>query len=97
MNRVVPNGTLRGVEGEGQISPIRYSPLSHAYWSVPRKFFRCILAVPWRYVKQPWIILGKDMHSSAVFRWRTGMFTETAAFPVCFWASVFRTECCDKL
>ena len=23
MNRVVPNGTLRGVEGEGQISPIR--------------------------------------------------------------------------
>lgn len=24
MNRVVPNGTLRGVEGEGQISPIRF-------------------------------------------------------------------------
>ena len=24
MNRVVLNGTLRGVEGEGQISPIRY-------------------------------------------------------------------------
>ena len=23
LNRVVPNGTLRGVEGEGQISPIR--------------------------------------------------------------------------
>ena len=23
MNRVVPNGTLRGVEGEGKISPIR--------------------------------------------------------------------------
>ena len=23
INRVVPNGTLRGVEGEGQISPIR--------------------------------------------------------------------------
>ena len=28
MNRVVPNGTLRGVEGEGQISPIRYSAMS---------------------------------------------------------------------
>ena len=27
LNRVVPNGTLRGVEGEGQISPIR-SPKS---------------------------------------------------------------------
>ena len=25
LNRVVPNGTLRGVEGEGQISPIRSS------------------------------------------------------------------------
>ena len=24
LNRVVPNGTLRGVEGEGQISPIRW-------------------------------------------------------------------------
>ena len=24
LNRVVPNGTLRGVEGEGQISPIRF-------------------------------------------------------------------------
>ena len=23
LNRIVPNGTLRGVEGEGQISPIR--------------------------------------------------------------------------
>ena len=24
LNRVVPNGTLRGVEGEGKISPIRF-------------------------------------------------------------------------
>ena len=24
LNRVVPNGTLRGVEGESQISPIRF-------------------------------------------------------------------------
>ena len=28
LNRVVPNGTLRGVEGEGQISPIRLADLS---------------------------------------------------------------------
>ena len=29
LNRVVPNGTLRGVEGEGQISPIRFNFLAH--------------------------------------------------------------------
>ena len=27
LNRVVPNGTLRGVEGEGKISPIRFCPV----------------------------------------------------------------------
>ena len=27
LNRVVPNSTLRGVEGEGQISPIRFNTL----------------------------------------------------------------------
>lgn len=31
LNRVVPNGTLRGVEGEGKISPIRFCVSVHRY------------------------------------------------------------------
>ena len=34
MNRVVPNGTLRGVEGEGQISPIRLFFLIERTWEI---------------------------------------------------------------
>ena len=39
LNRVVPNGTLRGVEGEGQISPIRCDMQKEA--SVEGLFVRC--------------------------------------------------------
>ena len=34
LNRVVPNGTLRGVEGEGQISPIRLFFLIERTWEI---------------------------------------------------------------
>ena len=35
LNRVVPNGTLRGVEGEGKISPIRLWVRKVEKWEEP--------------------------------------------------------------
>ena len=40
LNRVVPNGTLRGVEGEGQISPIRSEKENAALTGKAKTFVR---------------------------------------------------------
>ena len=67
LNRVVPNGTLRGVEGEVKISPIRLSNTNRQILICRKKLYSFIQIYATLY-KKPRKILIVDFRS----RWRLG-------------------------